>query len=363
MRIETLRVEQLRLFERLEFEPATGINLLVGDNGAGKTSALEAIHLLSHGRSFRSSQHEALIRVGATQLRVFAQLWSDRQRRSLRLGLERSARSWNARLDGAVIEPLSRLFQELAVVCFAPDSHVLISGGAEHRRRFVDWALFHVEQGFIGPWRRYQRALKQRNSLLKQRPGDADLEPWEWELAEQGLIVDRLRQAWFDCFLPDLRALAQRFLPELGELWLQFRPGSQGDDPAAMQAMLAQSRERERIMGHTLVGAHRSDWTLGFEHLPERSMFSRGQEKLGVLACLLAQAQSFARMRAEWPVLLLDDLPSELDAGHLAATLDWLAEKPLQAFITSTRRMDLPAAIGRQSGVFHVEHGRVTPLV
>lgn len=364
MRIDSLTIEQLRLFDRVVLEPGEGINLLVGDNGAGKTSVLEAVHVLSCGRSFRGSVRDALIRRGDAELRVFAELFSETDRRPVRLGLSRSLRGWNARLDGAPVELLSRLFQELAVVCFEPGSHALVSGGSEHRRRFIDWALFHVEPSFLVPWRRYQRALKQRNALLKQQADAAALAPWEQELAQYGATLGRMRADWLDGFQPVLADMAQRFLPELGEVCVKYLPGWSGEgDAASLGEALAGSRPRDLALGHTTAGPHRADWSIGFAQAPMREMFSRGQEKLVVLACLLAQAAAFATARGQWPVLLLDDLPSELDAHHLAATLDWLAGMPAQAFITGTSRLILPAPSLRETRMFHVEQGRIGRLL
>ena len=364
MRIESLTIEQVRLLERVELEPAAGINLLVGANGAGKTSILEAIHLLSSGRSFRGGSNDVLIRRGESELRVVATLMAEREERIVRLGLARGARAWNARLDGEPVEQLSRLFRELAVVCFEPDSHVLVSGSSEHRRRFIDWSLFHVEPGFIGPWRRYQRALKQRNALLKQAPSDSGLAPWETELAEHGARIDQFRADWMESFLPTLATMTRRLLPELGEVRLRFQRGwSGGEDAASLRAALREARVREQNLGHTTVGAHRSDWSVGFEDVPVREMLSRGQEKLVVLSCLLAQASAFASVRREWPVLLLDDLPSELDASHLEVTMEWLTDVAAQVFISMTARGFLPEARGREHRVFHVERGQLERLV
>lgn len=360
MRIHSLTIEQLRLFDRVILAPGEGINLLVGDNGAGKTSVLEAIHVLSCGRSFRGSVRDALIRRGDSELRVFAELLSETDQRPVRLGLSRSLRGWTARLDGAPVELLSRLFQELAVVCFEPGSHALISGGSEHRRRFIDWALFHVEPSFLMPWRRYQRALKQRNALLKQQADATALVPWEQELAQHGATLGRMRADWLSGFQPVLAEMAQRFLPELGDVQLKYSPGWSGEsDAAALADAFAASRPRDLALGHTTTGPHRADWSIGFAHAPLREMFSRGQEKLVVLASLLAQAAAFAATRGQWPVLLLDDLPSELDADHLAATLDWLAGIPAQAFITGTARLALPMSPSREIRMFHVEQGRI----
>ncbi len=365
MRIRNLTIEQLRVFDHAQFEPAPGINLITGANGAGKTTVLEAIHLLSSGRSFRGSVRDSLIRQGQSELRVFASLLSEADDRPVRLGLSRSLRGWSARLDGEPVELLSRLFQELAVVCFEPDSHALVSGGSEHRRRFIDWALFHVEHAFLPIWRRYQRALKQRNALLKQSGGAAaGLDSWEQELAHQGAELTRQRQQWFAAFQPLLAESLARFLPELGELRLRYLPGWSGDsNEEGLAAALAAARSRDLLLGHTSVGPHRADWSIGFERAPAREMFSRGQEKLVVLAALLAQALGFSRDRGQWPVLLLDDLASELDAHHLSQTLDYLIQVPAQVFITGTSPIPLPADALRPSAMFHVEHAAIAPLL
>lgn len=365
MRICNLKIEQLRVFDHAHLEPASGINLITGANGAGKTTVLEAIHLLSSGRSFRGSVRDALIRQGQSELSVFAALISEDNERPVRLGLSRSLRGWSARLDGEPVELLSRLFQELAVVCFEPDSHALVSGGSEHRRRFIDWALFHVEHGFLPVWRRYQRALKQRNALLKQSGnGPVGLDSWEQELARQGAELTRQRQQWFESFRPLLVESLGRFLPELGELRLRYLPGWSGDaDEEGLAAALTSARSRDLLLGHTTVGPHRADWSIGFERAPAREMFSRGQEKLVVLAALLAQALGFSHARGQWPVLLLDDLASELDAQHLAQTLEYLAQVPAQVFVTGTSVIPLPPDTLRPSAVFHVEHAAVAPLL
>ena len=364
MRIDSLTIEQLRLFDRVVLEPGNGINLLVGDNGAGKTSVLEAIHLLSSGRSFRGGVRDALIRQGDSELRVFARLHSEADDRAVRLGLSRSLRGWNARLDGEPVELLSRLFQELAVVCFEPGSHALVSGGSEQRRRFVDWALFHVEPGFLSTWRHYQRALKQRNALLKREVAPQALDPWENELARHGAALGALRAGWIESFLPWLSDMSARFLPELGAVRLRYLPGwTGGEDAAALADALHAARPRDLALGHTSVGPHRADWSIGFEALPVREMFSRGQEKLVVLAALLAQASGFARLRGQWPILLLDDLSSELDERHLASTLEWLGQTPAQVFVTGTRTVPIPPAALRETRMFHVEQGRIAPLL
>lgn len=356
MWIERLSVEDFRLFGRAELCFGPGLNLLVGGNGAGKTSVLEAVHLLANGRSFRGGVRDGLIRHGAEALRVYAEVRGSVEQPVRRLGFQRGQRDWTARIDAQPVALLSDLYRELAVVCFEPGSHALIAGQADHRRRFLDWALFHVEPDFLGVWRNYQRALKQRNALLKApNPAPALLDAWEVEMASAGETLTLQRRHYLERFEPVLLRVAQLFLPEVGQLRLQFSPGWR-DIPLA-DALLA-ARGRDQAIGHTTVGPHRADWEVGYERLVSRETFSRGQEKLTVLACLLAQAELFATDRSGWPVVLLDDLASELDASHLRLTLDYLDRGDAQVLVTGTAPLPDTRPGTR---VFHVEHGRAKP--
>lgn len=364
MRLGRLQIENLRAFERVEIAAAPGMNVLTGGNGAGKTTVLEALTLLSSGRSFRGGVREALIRRGQGELRVFAEVLSGPEDRRVGIGLARSLRGWAARIDGQPVESLPRLFQELAVICFEPGSHALISGGSEHRRRFVDWALFHVEPEFLPAWRRYQRALRQRNAALKTDGTNADLLPWEAEMAQQGARLSAQRRVWLERLTPGLAAMLYGFIGELGAVTPRFMPGwAGGEDAESLVQALEASRPRDRLLGHSTVGPHRADWGLSFEAAPVREMLSRGQEKLVVLSTLLAQAEAFSRVRGQWPILLLDDLPSELDSVHLRRTLDWLSGTPAQSFVTATAPPPLSGSPARALRLFHVEQGKIDPLV
>ena len=338
---------------------APGINVFVGANGAGKTSILEAVFLLSRARSFRTTARDALLQRGAPQLSVFAQL------RALsagprKLGLGREGARWQARVDGAGVN-VAQLVRQCAVVCFEPGSHALIAGPAEERRRYLDWGVFHVEHDFLAHWQRYQRALKQRNSLLRAAPSspEALFLPWEHELSQAAQAIDAQRQAYLDSLRPRLAESAGGLLAELGALDLRYKRGWPEDKDLAQQ--LQEQRGRDISRGHTSFGAHRADWSLGFEHAPLREHLSRGQEKLTALACMLAQARHHADVAGEWPIVCLDDLSSELDQEHQAAVVRQLIAVDAQVLITGT---ELPQALRTQpSCVFHVEQGSVTRLL
>jgi DNA replication and repair protein RecF len=359
LRFERLQLRGLRCISDASVELAPGFNVLVGANGAGKTSVLEAAFLLSHGRSFRSGARDALLQRGSAGLSIFSTV-RHQDDRLVRLGLGREGARWDARVEGQDVL-IGQLVRECAVVCFEPGSHALIAGSAEERRRFLDWGVFHVEHEFLPAWRRYQRALKQRNSLLRsdQVPDDALYSPWELELGRSGALIDQWRRAYLAGLTLYLREQASALLPELGGIDLRYKAGwPEGDDLAET---LASQRRRDLAKGHTSVGPHRTDWSLWFEHAPLREHLSRGQEKLAALVCLLAQARLDAERRGEWPVICLDDLASELDLAHQTAVVESLQAVPAQVLVTGT---EVPTPIRQaQAKVFHVEQGRLKPLL
>jgi DNA replication and repair protein RecF len=359
VRLERLQLRGLRCVSEATLELAAGFNVLIGANGAGKTSVLEAAFLLSHGRSFRSGARDVLTQRGAPGLSIFSTVRHE-DARLVRLGLGREGSRWEARVDGEDVL-IGQLVRECAVVCFEPGSHALIAGSAEERRRFLDWGVFHVEHDFLSTWRRYQRALKQRNSLLRRESADAgDLySPWEQELARTGSQIDQWRRQYLDALLPYIREQASSFLPELGNLELRYKPG--WPEGEGLAEALAAQRGRDQARGHTSAGVHRADWSLSFAHAPQREHLSRGQEKLVALACLLAQARLDADHRGEWPIICLDDLASELDLEHQTSVVSSLLAAPAQVLISGT---EMPKSLEQApSRVFHVEQGRLTPLL
>ncbi len=162
MILSELRVENLRNISELVINPQSGINLFTGANGAGKTSILEGIYLLSHAGSFRTRRGEILVQRNRERLSIFGEIRLA-SGSTARLGLIQESGRWIAKVDGRTPASLSALLERCAVVCFEPGSHALISGASEERRRFLDWGVFHVEPAFVDVARRYRRALRQRN--------------------------------------------------------------------------------------------------------------------------------------------------------------------------------------------------------
>ena len=364
MQVQRLVLKDLRRFESGELAPEPGLNLLVGANGAGKTSVLEALHLMAYGRSFRGRVRDGLIRSGAAALEVFVE-WREwgkavGEARVRRAGVRHAGLAWNGRLDGQDVNHLGELCAALAVISFEPGSHSLVAGGGENRRRYLDRGLFHVEPAFLPVWRRYSRALKQRNALHKTGSvANSQLDAWDHELADAGEAMTVFRGRYLDELAGQVVLTASRMTQGFGILALDLQAGWRRQEMSLADALLL-ARDRDRASGHTSVGPHRADWSIEFGGLPGREALSRGQAKLVALSMLLAQAADYAGRRGHWPVIALDDLPSELDAGHQRQVLEHLlAQQDLQLFVTAT---EVPPAWHELAGaqrVFHVEQGRI----
>jgi len=359
MQVVRLTVSGLRRFQSVTLEPAPGLNLITGGNGAGKTSLLEALHLMAYGRSFRGRVRDGLVRSGDDAVEVFVEWREGLDNRSRRAGLRHTGQSWIGKLDGEKVAQLGELCAALAVVSFEPGSHALVTGSGEPRRRFVDWALFHVEPHFLPLWRRYARALKQRNALLKSGVAGQQLDAWDYELAEAGEPITRYRTQYLEQLELRLQRVANELVPALGASSLHFQPGWRSNDLSLADALLL-ARDRDRSVGYTTVGPHRADWRVDYAAHPNRETLSRGQAKLSALSALLAQAEDYAQRRGEWPIMALDDLASELDQSHQTRVLERLLSSGAQVVVTGT---EVPAALQSLQvtpALFHVEHSQIS---
>ena len=360
MRLAELRIENLRNVASAQIELAPRMNVFVGGNGAGKTSLLEGAYLLSHGRSFRGGKQETLTRLGQESLSVFGRVRHDTSGER-RVGMVRTRDGWDARIDGRTPDGMLDVLREVAVVCFEPGSHDLIAGAGDGRRRFLDWGVFHVEPEFGVTARRFRRALKQRNALLRSSASPRDFEPWDTELAACAERIHEWRLRYVGQWEQGLAAVLARLLPELGTVTVSYRAG--WPSGTRLLDVLAERTERDRARGHTGAGPHRADWAIAFEKAPQREHLSRGQQKLCALACALSQAALFADLRGEWPIVCLDDLASELDREHQAAVLDWLSTVEAQVLITGTEPPAMLLNPDSGARTFHVEQGHVTTLL
>lgn len=360
MSLGSLSIQNLRSLHRAELDLHPGRNLIIGANGSGKTSLLEAIFLLGRGRSFRTRNSERLITHGETRLVVFGRTGpSEAQAQPTALGVQVTrGEPTIAKIQGEFARSLADLSQVFPVQVIDPGVHKLVEDSAFRRRRWLDWATFHVEQGFVEVWASYARALKQRNAILKQghsagANAASQLDAWDIELAQLGEKLAQSRRRLLEAVQPHWRdtvaALAGLSLE------LVYFQGWARDTP--LIAALAGSRERDLARGSTQVGPHRADVLLKLDGKLARDTLSRGQQKLAAAAMILAQLQLLGPLLPEAPTLLLDDPAAELDRDRLARFIEQVTPLNCQLVLTSLTEAGQP--FGPPDRMFHVEQGRV----
>ncbi|MDB6101307.1 MAG: replication/repair protein RecF [Gammaproteobacteria bacterium] len=352
MSLIELTVEDLRCLQRAELALDSRRNLIWGSNGSGKTSLLEAIFLLGRGRSFRTRNSERLIRHAQPRLTVFGRT-DEVPGQAVGVQVSRTGGT-TARINGATAGSLTELSQAFPVQVIDPGVHKLVEEGGFRRRRWMDWAVFHVEPGFADCWVRYARAVKQRNAALRHQPAQAYV--WDPEVARLGELIAASRRNMLD----ELQPLWRRAVTALSglEVELHYSRGWSQDVPLA--EALTDSRLRDESKGQTHSGPHRADVLLRLGGRPAREVLSRGQQKLVAIAMTLAQIQLLQDRTSLAPTLLLDDPAAELDGPHLLRFIEEVSHLNCQLVVTSLQpQSDL---FGTPERVFHVEQGRVGPV-
>lgn len=355
MTIARLEIANVRNLQSVSLLPHPQLNLFVGQNGSGKTSVLEALHLLGLGRSFRSGRVRRLINDDASACTVFAAFAAGGN-----AGIQRASNGESEfRLDGRANINLADIAHRLPLSLLDPASFAEMQEGSKPRRAQLDWGVFHVEHRFYPAWVRYQRALKQRNSLLRSGSiGRLESAVWNRELAESAGLLHSLRHEYLLRWQPLWEARIQGFLPEQ-RLALEYTPG--WDIEQGLAELLAASWDKDQERGYTQIGPHRADLRVKRGTAPADELLSRGQKKLVICALKLSQV-SLLQESGRDCLLLVDDLASELDAIARQRLISYLAVSGAQVFITCIEPdAVLPALDGAGASfkMFHVEHGVV----
>lgn len=361
MHLTHLEVLGFRNISRADVELSAGINLLVGQNGAGKTALLEAIYLLARGRSFRATQSRQLIKHKDDELVVRAEVDVGQMVHRLARGKSRNGDT-KAKIDGESARKQSRFAELLPLQTLLPGIADLVLDGPSIRREFIDWGLFHVEHQYLEISRRYRKALSQRSAWLREGHERAfDQDPWAPDIAKQGAQINHRRKA----FVASLDQQSRRIFAALGaELQVQLVYQGVGDteDVAVATAQLAESYERDLRHGTTHIGAHRNDVDILVNGASAKNTVSRGQAKLIASAIVLAYCAELREQSKVLPVLLLDDFGAELDSGHRERFFLELERIGCQVIATTTDEPKylIGQALASRARVFHVEQGAIS---
>lgn len=355
MELSKLSILNFRNLVSAQIEPINSFNFFSGENGSGKTSILEAIHFLSHGRSFRNVGIKPLINHGCRSF-ILNSMIIDNLTLKKNIGIERFEKSVKGRINGIDISKVSQITELLPVIVFHPGSFGLLTESPASRRAFLDWGLFFADPCFKLEWRKYQLALRQRNAALRRRLPKKDIQCWDSQLVEHGEYLSKSRESYLH--------IIQQSIPELCEqlgskLVLEFKYRKGWQSGGSLKDLLVEQIERDLVAGYTFSGPHRADFSVDFNGNSVAKFASRGQIKLITVLLKLAQADYFVKHSNSTCLLLLDDIASEFDMGSLSLVMDVVAKLGLQVFLTSVTTGSYEQLNLRDSAMFHVEHGTV----
>ena len=361
MHITKIRLENFRNFAAVDFCPHESLNIIYGNNGAGKSSLLEAIHVLGFGRSFRTSKPDTFISDAQTKVSGFCEFTSHNE--VSRLGFSRSKTDgYLFSVDGEKTKKIADIARLLPVQIFTPQSSDLILGPPLGRRRYLDWLLFHVEHQFQNLNGRYNSCLSQRNALLKQfdytqveafRQQDV----WLNQLAELGEAISALRETYINRLNSEISALYSKFSPEL-KIVLRYTNG--WEKASSLKDSLISKIARDLFKGSTSSGPHKAEVLFMVDNKNAAEFMSRGQLRLLVSLLLLAEVKVLKDLTGKQSVFLVDDISAELDEHTREKFLRTVLEQDTQVFVTAIEKQQMSfVQTYNNKKVFHVEHNRV----
>ncbi len=355
MVVTSLQMEQFRNLKSVTLAPCDSMNVLYGDNAHGKTNALEALWLITGGKSFRGTKDADLVMFGCKKATVKASFIA--QGRTQTVGIDIETRR-KATLNGIPKAAANHLIGHFCAVIFSPDHLSLIKDGPEGRRRFIDAACCQLRPLYIKVLADYTRVLAQRNKLIKSvKSGEQPFDPvlfdaFDERLAQSGAAVRRFRAEYIEKLAPTACELYDQLAKGREALKIGYTPHAQED---LLLTQLKKERQTDLKIGFTSVGPHRDDIDVEIAGTSARLFGSQGQQRSAVLSLKLAEATLLANGYGEKPVILLDDVMSELDRSRQEYILNRI--DGFQVFITCCE----PSAVSNLAGgkIFHVQHGEI----
>ncbi|HYH36488.1 MAG TPA: DNA replication and repair protein RecF [Candidatus Saccharimonadales bacterium] len=329
--VTDLRMQQFRSYKDASFELSPGVNIIVGPNGSGKTNLLEALLVLARGNSYRVKDQE-LVRFGKPWARIDCHDSVGGQRTVKIVAEPEPGKQYE--LEGKSFKRLT-LQHSLPVVLFEPNHLRLFNGGSERRRDYLDDLLEQTTPGYSTTRRHYRRALAQRNALLKRNPARAQLFPWDIRLSQLAGVIVRARTELVTRTNKDLPKLYNELSQTKTEVTAEYNNRWPVESyESQFLKKLETTLEDDRQRGFTANGPHREDLRVLFDGHPAQAVASRGEVRTAVLALKIIELKIIEDIRQRTPLLLLDDVFSELDGKRRHALTDYLA--PYQTFVTTT---------------------------
>lgn len=355
MYLSCLRIVNLRSIKKAELIADRRLNIIVGPNGSGKTTFLEAIHIVHCGRSFRTASFLDLVREGEDKLAINGEIHNANSGCEVRLFKVRKQQFvTDISVDGQVIKSASALSKLLPLLTFDANSFGVLEGSPKLRRSLIDRAVFHVESIHVQRLQRYSKALQHRNRLLKSRSNHDQFTFWETELAETSEDINRSRQTCVEALNKLLSD--DSFSKPFGSIVLDYYPGWESN--STLSEILVKERQRDLSQGTTQRGPHKAEIKIKLQGRNVSRTASRGQIKIVVLTIITAIAEFIYKKTNHRPLLLIDDIAAELDSEWVYKAIERVAMTGTQAFITATTALFLKS-IPYPFREFHVEQGNI----
>ncbi len=357
MSIKTLTTSNFRNLAYANIRFHSELNFIIGGNGSGKSSLLESIFFLGHGKSFRTSKVDTLVQTDNDNFVV-----SVKDDRDYQLGVKRDrSGSIDIKINGDSKFRLSDLAKNIAVQVITPETFRLFFGGPKERRRFVDLGLFHVEHQFSDLWRDFRKVLLQRNACLKNRIVGQQLDYWTEQFCVLSEKISDIRAVYVNQLQQDLQKWLAILLPDLAnDIQLSYSQG--WHNKKSLQVVLSENVDREKMYGHSLFGAHKFDVKFTYQKQSVDQVLSRGQQKLFLMALTIAQANLIFNKQQVSPIILIDDMGAELDKHSRKVLSVAIEQLTCQLFITAIDKSVIEATLPEQENykMFHVEHGVIS---
>ena len=338
MTIKSVTIINYKNIEEAAIDCSPRFNCFIGNNGVGKTNILDAIYHLSMCRSYFNLPDSQNIRHGENFFLLQARYEREDETIDVHCGVKRGERK-TFKKNKKAYERLSDHIGLLPLVMISPADATLVDGGSEERRRFIDGVISQCDKEYLHRLIRYNRALAQRNSLLKEfagRPLDSELlEPWDEQLAENGNIILKKRETFTRELEQDFRLFHAHLVEGREQVALRYLATAPDD----LLRSLKEHLDRDRLLTYTTVGIHRDDLSLSLEDYPVKRLGSQGQKKSFLTALKFAQFTYLTRVTGMKPLLLLDDVFDKLDAGRVSQIIRIVSgDRFGQVFITDTNR-------------------------
>ncbi|RED52700.1 DNA replication/repair protein RecF [Cohnella lupini] len=370
MHLNTLELQGYRNYESLKLSTEGGVNIFIGPNAQGKTNLIEAIHVLSLTKSHRTSKDKELIGWNQSSAVIKAQM--SRKHGDVSLELQLSAQGKKAKVNGLEQRKLSSFVGTLNVVLFAPEDLDIVKGAPGVRRRFMDMEIGQVHPGYLYDMQQYQKILQQRNNYLKStdihRASPEMLDVWNEQLATTGVKMMQKRKN----FIVQLQKWAEKIHAGITggtELFtVEYKPsfgsaiGMDNQDQSSLfqqfMLKLTQGKEQEFRRGMTMAGPHRDDLAFAINGKDVQSFGSQGQQRTAALSLKLAELELMHEEIGEYPLLLLDDVLSELDQTRQTQLIETFQSR-VQTFITTTGLESVNMSRLKNASIFHVRDGQL----